>query len=87
MMQLRQNAVMRTTLDLPDDLHHIVTSLALHQRASLSQTAVQLMRRGLALGGLAPGELAPVPHAVTGLPVLTSSRAITVEDVQALDDE
>ena len=39
---------MRTTVDLPEDLHRIVTSLATHTRRSLSQTAADLMRLGLA---------------------------------------
>jgi hypothetical protein len=78
---------MRTTLDLPEDLHRIVCALALHTRSSLSQTATQLMRRGLALPSgqdEAPGF---APHPVTGLPVLKSTRPITPEDVKALEDE
>ena len=87
MMLLHQNAVMRTTIDLPDDLHRIVTSLATHTRSSLSQTAADLIRRGLALPS--PNANAPTctTSSVTGLPVLHSSRPITPEDVKALDDE
>jgi hypothetical protein len=79
---------MRTTIDLPDDLHHIVSSLALHQRASLSQTAAALIRRGLAASSGTAGEVTQLAaHAVTGLPVITSPRTITPQDVLALDDE
>ena len=84
---------MRTTLDLPEDLHRIVLSLATHTRSSLSHTAAQLMRRGLAMpasAGVGAGARAGAAfslHPVTGLPVLALSRAITPEDVKALDDE
>jgi len=82
---------MRTTLDLPDDLHRIVLSLAVHTRSSLSHTAAQLMRRGLVMpAGEAAGAGAGAAfslHPATGLPVLILSRAITPEDVKALDDD
>jgi hypothetical protein len=78
---------MRTTVDLPEDLHRIVTSLATHTRRSLSETATELIRRGLS----APARRANAPaftvNAKTRLPVVGSPRAITPEDVKALDDE
>ena len=78
---------MRTTVDLPDDLHRVVVSLATHTRRSLSQTASELIRRGLdARPQDAEGSTVTV-SADTGLPVLHSSRPITPEDVHALDDE
>ena len=79
---------MRTTLDLPEDLHRIVLSLAAHTHSSLSHTAAQLMRRGLVMPADAGAGAGPAfsPHPVTGLPVLALSRAITPEDVKALDD-
>jgi hypothetical protein len=88
MMQPHHDASMRTTVDLPEDLHRIVTSLAIHTRRSLSQTAADLMRRGL----VTPARTAAKDSAVrvdakTGLPVLRGSRAITPEDVKALEDE
>lgn len=86
-IQVHQDAKMRTTIDLPDDLHRIVTSLATHTRSSLSQTAADLIRRGLALPTRDADAPAVSTHAVTGLPVLQSSRSITPEDVKALDDE
>jgi hypothetical protein len=87
-MHLHHDAEMRTTIDLPDDLHRIVTSLATHSRSSLSRTAADLIRRGLELPGrdvvdASAFETSPV----TGLPVLRSPRPITPDDVQALDDE
>ena len=77
---------MRTTIDLPEDLHRIVTSLATHSRSSLSHTASELIRRGLALAPQ-PTATAYALHPTTGLPVVASSRVITPEDVRALDDE
>ncbi len=87
MMFPHQNAVMRTTIDLPDDLHRIVTSLATHTRSSLSQTAADLIRRGLALPGRDTKAPAIATSSMTGLPVLHSPRLITPEDLKALDDE
>lgn len=80
---------MRTTIDLPDDLHQVIASLASSHRKSLSQTAVDLMRRGLE--GPRPPEGArgdaPRTSSNTGLPLVHFARVITVEDVRALDDE
>ncbi len=86
-MQSHHDAVMRTTLDLPEDLHRIVTALATHTRSSLSHTAAQLMRRGLEMPAPA-GEAPKIEFStVTGLPVLKTRRPITPEDVKALEDE
>lgn len=79
---------MRTTLDLPEDLHHVLTSLALNTRKSLSQTAVELMQRGLASPLDAAGQRsAATVSRTTGLPLVRFARTLTPEDVKALDDE
>jgi predicted transcriptional regulator len=79
---------MRTTVDLPDDLHAVLTSLATHTRKSLSQTAVELMERGLkAQQGAGAKLAAPRVDGKTGLPVVRTARPITPEDVKALEDE
>ena len=80
--------MMRTTIDLPQDLHHVLTSLASNTRKSLSQTAVELMQRGLESPPAAAGQRSAVTlsHA-TGLPLVRFARTITPEDVKALDDE
>ena len=88
MMCLHHDADMRTTVDLPEDLHRIVTSLATHTRRSLSQTAADLMRQGLAAPTRSSSAASSVrTNSKTGLPVLHGSRAITPEDVKALEDE
>jgi len=59
---------MRTTVDLPPDLHSVLRSLAASNRRSFSQVAVELMRRGLearAPGAAATGVQGISP--VTGL--------------------
>lgn len=77
---------MRTTIDLPEDLHRIAVSLAQQSRRSLSRTVADLMRRGLQSRA---AEAEPPAYRIddeTGLPVVSSKRAITSEDVKALDD-
>ena len=81
---------MRTTIDLPADLHDAVTSIAAHARKSMNQTVAELIRRGLAHPPLA-AEVAANPglgiDQSTGLPVIRSPRPVTAEDVRALEDE
>jgi hypothetical protein len=74
---------MRTTVDLPPDLHAQVVAIARDTHRSLSETVAFLMRRGL-------GESRPVAlthSAVTGLPVVRLGRMITTEDVRSLEDD
>jgi len=88
-MRQHHDAKMRTTVDLPEDLHRIVSSLAVHTRRSLSLTAVELIRRGLASAEptAASHQAAMVTSAKTGLPVIRLPRVVTPEDVKALEDE
>lgn len=87
-MQLHYDAAMRTTVDLPEDLHRIVSSLAMHTRRSLSHTAVELIRRGLASDAGSAGRKTLVTRdAETGLPVVHLKRPVTPEDVKALEDD
>ena len=83
------DAQMRTTIDLPDELHRVIASLANSNRKSLSQTAVDLMRRGLEVPqpGDASVNMQPATSAVTGLPLVHFPRVVTPDDVRALDDE
>ena len=88
-MRQHYDAQMRTTVDLPEDLHRIVSSLAVHTRRSLSVTAVELIRRGLASAPPkeAGGDAPVATSAKTGLPVIRLPRIVTPEDVKALEDE
>lgn len=79
--------MMRTTIDLPDDLHRAAAAIAQHSGHSLSRTVADLIRRGLS-AGVAEAEMpAYAVHPRTGLPLVRSSRPITADDVAALDDE
>lgn len=82
---------MRTTIDLPTDLHHVVTSVAQHTRRSMNQTIADLIRRGLAVapdGASAAGARQGLQvNSRTGLPVICSPRPVTADDVRALEDE
>jgi Arc/MetJ family transcription regulator len=74
---------MRTTVDLPADLHAQVVSIARDTHRTLSETVAFLMRRGL--GESRANELTHSP--ATGLPVVRLGRMITTEDVRALEDD
>lgn len=76
---------MRTTVDIPEDLHRQVRSIARDANQSFSETAALLMRRGL--GEHRESRIGRDP--ATGLAVLTlgTGRAITTDDVRALDDD
>lgn len=74
---------MRTTLDIPDDLHAQAVAIARDTHQSLSQTISGLIRRGLTSG--VRGEIER--SARTGLPVVHVSRTITSEDVRRLEDD
>jgi predicted transcriptional regulator len=73
---------MRTTIDLPEDLHRRVKTLARDTSRSMSDAAVELIRRGLERD-----RLDIRTSARTGLPVVSIGRAIDAEDVARLDDD
>jgi hypothetical protein len=86
-MHTHHDALMRTTIDLPEDLHRIALSIARETGQSLSQTVAGLVRRGLA-SGVRDGEAPPCQvDPRTGLPTARSERTITADDVRARDDE
>jgi hypothetical protein len=73
---------MRTTIDLPDDLHDLARQLAHENNQSMSEVVVALVRAGLR---------SSTPSTPTtsrrGLPLVRVGRPITAEDVRSLDDE
>jgi len=73
---------MRTTVDLPADLHAQAVAISRDTHRTLSQTITDLMRRGLGQGQDAD----VTTSARTGLPVVHLGRTITTEDVRALED-
>lgn len=74
---------MRTTVDLPDDLHKQALSIARDTSRTLSEIVAELMRRGLG-EGVRPAVLRS-PR--TGLPVVTVGNVITTEGVRSLEDD
>jgi hypothetical protein len=79
---------MRTTVDLPPDLHRAALALARDRRQSLSRTVAELMRLGLQAPGTDEGGAGELRYR-NGFPTLTggSGQPITAEDVRGLDDE
>ncbi len=73
---------MRTTIDLPEDLHRIALSIARDRHQTLSAAVADLIRQGL--GSRTGGEKTSDRD---GFPVVTVGRVITAEDVRSLDDE
>jgi len=76
---------MRTTVDLPAEVHERAARLARERHQSLSATLAELTVRGLASLG-APARLSTDP--VSGFPTLTLGHRVTADEVAAdLDDE
>jgi hypothetical protein len=74
---------MRTTIDLPDDLHDLARSLAKDTGQTLSQTVAMMMRRAMGEDSQAAGFTVDGK----GWPVFTANHPITNEDVRSLEDE
>lgn len=79
------DAAMRTTVDLPPDVHERAKRIAVQRHQSLSATLADLTIRGLASLG-EPATVTTDP--ISGLPALTLGHRISAEAVaEALDDE
>ena len=74
---------MRTTLDLPEDVHAVATAIARDAGTSLSDVVTRLLRAGLGTAG--PVRVSVSPR--TGLKVGVFGRVMTSEDVRSLDDD
>ena len=75
--------LMRTTIDLPDDLHRAAKAIAHDRHQSLSEAITDIMRSGL--GGNEPLRMITDPE--TGFRIATGGRVLTHEEVRSLDDE
>lgn len=73
---------MRTTIDLPDDLHKQAQAIARDTRRTLSETVADLMRRGL--GAASTTAISIDPR--TGLPLIHVGTVVTSGDVRSLED-
>jgi hypothetical protein len=74
---------MRTTIDLPEDLHRQALSIARDTSRTLSEIVAELMRRGLREGK--PAHMSRSTR--TGLPVVTLGKVVTTDDVRSLEDD
>lgn len=75
---------MRTTIDLPPDVHNRAKQLAAARNQSLSATVAELTIRGLASMG---EPLIVSSDPTSGLPVVSLGRRITSAEVaEILDD-
>lgn len=71
---------MRTTVDLPADIHDLARELAHQQNRSMSAVLTELIRLGLN-----PSEATrPSP---TGMPTISVGRSVTSQDVRSLEDD
>lgn len=77
------DANMRTTIDLPEDLHRQALSIARDTSRTLSETVADLIRRGLGQGVSATVSRS----GRTGLPVVSLGKVITTDDVRSLEDD
>ena len=75
---------MRTTINLPEDLHQKATAVARERSWTLSEAVAWLMRRGLREGPTKP-EISV--DELTGFPTVRIGRVITVEEVNRFLDE
>jgi hypothetical protein len=78
------DALMRTTVALPDDLHRAARSLAHDRGQSLSQTVSELVRRGL--GPTTEIERVSL-DAATGLPLVRLGTPVTTDMARAAADD
>jgi predicted transcriptional regulator len=81
MMHWCYRASMRTTIDLPSDLHDLARQLAHDRRRSMSEVIADLIRLGLG------HDDTTVSRSMRGMPQISVGRSITAEDVRSLDDE
>lgn len=74
---------MRTTVDLPEELHRLALDIARDEGKSLSQTVADLVRRGLDLRA----RPAIRTDQTNGLRLVRLGVPTTSEDVRSLDDD
>ena len=76
------DVLMRTTVELPDDLHALARELAHQQNKTLSGVIVEMLRKAIGTG-----EATRDTSHETGWPTVSLDRPITIEDVRSLEDE
>ena len=76
---------MRTTIDLPEDVHQNALAIARARRQTLSRTVTELLRTAMTPRPTS-SVLPVVVDAETGLPLIDIGHPITTDDVARLDD-
>jgi len=74
---------MRTTVDLPDDVHAAARSIARDRGITMSDAIAELIRRGLGQSGSV--EFGRSER--TGLPVARIGRTVSLDDVRSLEED
>ena len=77
---------MRTTINIDDDLHVVVRSVAHQSQRSMTDTINVLLRRGLSVAPRETERHAEERDPLTGFPLIRSARPITEDDVRSLED-
>ena len=80
---MRYDVSVRTTIDLPPDLHDAARSIARDRGTTLSEAVADLVRRGLGQSGTVEYGRS----ANTGLPTARVGRIVTQDDVRSLEDD
>lgn len=74
---------MRTTVDLPDDVHELVRNLAHDRRQTFSQALTDLVRRSMSEAA----EPVLRVNQISGLRTVRLGTPTTTEDVRSLENE
>ncbi len=74
---------MRTTIDLPDDVHQVALAVARDRGVTLSAAVTELLRQALGTGGGVRIDRS----SRSGLPLVRVGRTVTSEDVRSLEDD
>lgn len=77
---------MRTTIELPDDLHRAALQMARDRHQTLSRTVADLVRTAM-IAGPAGAAAGFTVDPETGMPLVTLARPIDAEDVARAQDE
>ena len=72
---------MRTTVDLPDELHALARQLAHDGNRSMNEVIAELIRLGLS------GTPTEAKSTKRGMPQVSVGRPVTAEDVRSFEDD
>ena len=79
---VHQDAIVRTTLSIDQDLYDIAVAIARDRRQSLSAVINELLRNGLTASSEEPLHVSQ-----RGFPSFRTHRRVTMDDVRSLEDE